>query len=201
MATSLIRAKVIGIWTSGVPIPSWCEVSTSQRESEVVHRAHLNVSSPRFNYVQCSLNGRFRAAGVDYNVDCVDPASLLKTKFFHHRVSTTFRIFHAGLVWVSRRREEYVSCCVIFRKLKSRGYNVDCDHSDRADCFCDCHAKETHRTSPPHGDSLGSAEAGDVCNCVNRDGEGFDLRSESTGEKAIRGIGERTNAASSRVML
>lgn len=151
--------------------------------------------------MQRSLNGRFRATGVDRNVDRINPASFLKTKFSHHRVSTTLRIFHAGLIWVSRRREEYVRCGVVFRKLKSRGYNVDCDHSDSPDRFCDCHTKETHRTSPPHGDGLGSAEAGNVCDCVNRDGEGFDLRSKSAGKKVNRRIGERTNAASSRVML
>jgi hypothetical protein len=151
--------------------------------------------------MQRGLNGRFCATGVNSDVDGHWPPSFLETKLFHHRVGTALRIFHLALIWVGGGREENVSCRVVFRKLKPRGHNVHRDHSGRAEGFCDRHAKEAHRTSPPHGNGLGGAEVGDVGDCVDRDGEGFDLHSESAGGKQTRGIGGRTIAASSRVML
>ena len=148
---------------------------------------YLNERPPCFHQVQCGLNGRFCTAGVDSDVNGIDPASFLKTKFFHHRVSATLRIFHAALIRIGSGREENVSGRVVFRELESRGYNINRDHSGRPEGFCNCHAKETHGTSPPHGDGLGSTEVANVGDCVNPNRKGFNLHSELAGGNATGG--------------
>jgi len=153
----------------------------------MVDGVYLNERSSCFHHVQCSLDGLFCATGVNGDIDGIDPASFLKTEFLHHRASTTLGVFHAGLVRVSRGREKYISGCVVFRKLESRGYDVNRDDSRCAEGFCNRHTKETHGASTPHGDGLGGTEVANVGDCMDRDGKGFNLRSESAGGKVTKG--------------
>jgi len=153
----------------------------------MVHRAHLNKRPSYFHDVQCSLNGRFCPAGVNGDIYSVNSAPFLKTKLFHHRFSATLRIFHLALIRVVSGWEENVGGCVVFCELESRGYNINRDHSSCTEGFCDCHAKETHGTSPPYGDGLGSAEVGDVGDCMDCDGKGLNLHPESAGGRVTGG--------------
>jgi len=153
----------------------------------MVRRVYLNERPSCFHDVQCSLNGRFCPTGVNGDIYRISPAPFLETKLFHDRFSATLRIFHVALIWVGSGREENVSGCVVFRELESRGYNVNRDHSNCTEGFCDRHAKETHGTSPPYSDGLGSAEVGDVGDCMDRDGKGLNLHSELAGRKVTGG--------------
>ena len=151
--------------------------------------------------MQCSLDRRFCTTSVNGNVDGIHPASFLKTKLFYHRISTALRIFHRVLIRVKSGREENVSGYVTFREPESRGNDVNCDDSRCTEGFCDCHAKEAHRTSAPYGDGLSRAEVGEVGDCMNSNRKGLDLHSELAGRKRTEGVKERTIAASSKVML
>ena len=167
----------------------------------MIRGSHLNKRPACFHDVQCSLDGRFCATSVNGDVDGIRPASFLKPKLFHHGVSTALGVFHLALIWVASRREENISSRVVFRELESRGHDVDPDHSGSAEGFCDRHAKETHGTSPPYGDGLGSAEVRDVGDCMDCNGKGLNLRSELASGRRREGMKEPTIAASSKVIL